>query len=250
MRIALLSLPIAIITLLGSFAAGTEETTTLKTRIIYVAPLLEAEKSVVKESKLQVTIDLLTEATTPYLKMEAINKSQAIHTDLTNQTDREMLENVVTPILRELALSKSVDIRLNAVKAIPVLVTRNAFDCLEPLLEEEKDEEVLLLAGQMLGKVATRGDLLELLPYFEKKENRGLQIAIATAWLESTSRTGMPFEQSRVEKKVLPTLMEIMESPRTSIRHHRIAHQLETKLRNTYGIGSETPAKPVYGIAQ
>ena len=102
----------------------------------------------------------------------------------------------------------------------------------------------------MLGKVANRDDLLEMLPYFERQENRGLQIAIATAWLEATSRTGMPFEQSRVEKKVLPTLMEIMENPTTSIRHHRIAHQLETKLRNTYGIGSDSPAQPVYGIAQ
>ena len=53
-----------------------------------------------------------------------------------------------------------------------------------------------------------------------------------------------------VEKQVLPTLMEIMENPTTSIRHHRIAHQLETKLRNTYGIGSDSPAQPVYGIAQ
>ena len=250
MRIALLSLPIAILTLLASFAAGTKEARTLKTRIIYVAPLLEAEKSVAKESRLQVTIDLLTEATTPYLKMEAINKLQVIHTDIKNKTDRERLENVVTPILRELTLSKSVDIRLNAIMAIPVLATDNTFACLEPLLDEEEDEEVLLLAGQMLGKVANRDDLLELLPYFERQENRGLQIAIATAWLEATSRTGMPFEQSRVEKQVLPTLMEIMESPVTSIRHHRIAHQLETKLRNTYGIGSETPAKPVYGIAQ
>jgi len=249
MRIALLSLPIALISLLGSFAAGTEEAA-LNTRTLYVTPPLEEEMPVEREFRLQMAIDLLTEATTPYLKMEAINRLQAIQIEFSDQAVQKRMETLVTPILRELTSSKSVDIRLNALKAIPVLATQDAFLCLEPLLEEEKDEEVLLLAGQMLGMVATSEDLIKLLPYFEQRNNRGLQIAVATAWLEATTRTGMPFEQSKVEKQVLPTLMEIMESSETSIRHHRIAHQLETKLRSTYGIGADSMAKPVYGIAQ
>ncbi len=189
-------------------------------------------------------------ARTPYQQIHALHELNLVHGQVRNNHLRTNIEVLAAPALEEMTLSRSRDIRMAAIEMTPTLHSAGAPALLAGLLETEKDPEIVLLAGQMLGKVAHQEDLVRLLPVFESTNRMDLRIAIATAWLHTVERTGVRVDEEIVISRILPMLDEGMECESTTLVQHRLVHQVEMKLRNAYGLDEIALVPPPYGIAQ
>lgn len=265
MKITIISLALGTLAMVGVVASNTSEPKPeVPRREVNNAPVLKKTNTHIRLTGRTVVdlrdslalgavptaMEALLQAKTPSQRIQAIQELRRIHDHLLEEDLRTEIEERVRPVFRAMTTAKSRETRMIAIEASPSLDFVGASSLLADILKTEKDEELTLLAGQKLGKIATPEVLARLVPLFDRRDRRDIQIAVGMAWLDTVERTDKRFDREQVISRILPALDDLMDSPTTTMAHHRIAHRLETKLKKAYGLVEAPPARPIFEIVR